>query len=207
MNPRFAGSRCIRCGTCCRKGGPCLHTCDGELIADKGLRINDLVTFRAGELAHDPYNRKVLVLPVEIIKIRGKEGGTECLFFEPDTNSCSIYSRRPVECRELMCWDTSSLRALFLKNTLSRKHVLGGSGMMDLVESYDRAFPPQLILRLVTSGSGRDLADLEKMKRMDRRFREMVRDKMGVPEETMDFLFGRPIDDLATAFKRAAKKR
>ncbi len=177
-----------------------------ELVSDQGLSLNELVTYRAGEPAYDPYEGRVIMLAGEMIKIKGKKDSMECLFFEPDVNMCSIYSKRPVECRELKCWDTSAVRSLFLRDVLTRGAILGdNSDLRELINAYDRTFPPQVILQLVIAGGGKEPADLRKMKELDREFREKICSGMGISRGDLRFLFGRPVKELSLAFSRIVK--
>ena len=57
---------CRQCGTCCRKGGPALHVEDSYLLEEGIIQLQDLVTFRAGELVRDTSNNGVVPLPAEI---------------------------------------------------------------------------------------------------------------------------------------------
>ena len=46
-------SECKRCGTCCKKGGPCFHVEDKMLIEKGVILIKYLYTIRKGEPAYD----------------------------------------------------------------------------------------------------------------------------------------------------------
>jgi len=61
-------TECIRCGTCCKKGGPSFHLADKHLI-DKGIILSKyLFTIRKGELAYDNVRQELLPLSSELIK-------------------------------------------------------------------------------------------------------------------------------------------
>jgi len=64
-------SECKRCGTCCKKGGPCFHVEDKMLIEKGVILIKYLYNIRKGESAYD--NIKGCLIPVtsELIKIKG----------------------------------------------------------------------------------------------------------------------------------------
>ena len=74
--------QCRQCGTCCRKGGPALHKEDAPLLTDGVLQLQDLCTFRAGELVRDNSNDHVVPLPEEIVKIAAPYGS------RPDVWTC-----------------------------------------------------------------------------------------------------------------------
>ena len=51
---------CMRCGTCCTKGGPALHKEDKDILLDGHIGRERLVTIRKGELAFSPISGKIL---------------------------------------------------------------------------------------------------------------------------------------------------
>ncbi len=75
-------SECIRCGTCCKKGGPSFHIEDKYLI-EKGIILSKyLYTIRKGEPAYDNVKEHILPAATDIIKIKGKKGSLACIFFD-----------------------------------------------------------------------------------------------------------------------------
>ncbi len=47
-------TECIRCGTCCKKGGPVLHHEDKDILRGGHVGYEHLVTLRKGEQAYNP---------------------------------------------------------------------------------------------------------------------------------------------------------
>ncbi|MCU0564488.1 MAG: hypothetical protein MUE48_11205 [Desulfobacterales bacterium] len=47
----IAPAACVRCGTCCRNGGPALHQDDRRLVIDGVIHTRHLFTIRPGETA------------------------------------------------------------------------------------------------------------------------------------------------------------
>ncbi len=123
-------------------------------MASGVLGTSVLLTLRAGEPALDPKRGKVILLPVELTKIKGKARGWECVFYDARGGACSIYGSRPLECRALKCWDTTEVQALFLKDVLSRRDVLGEeSPLYEVIVSYERVFDLAVVHELLVSGS------------------------------------------------------
>ncbi|MCB2183137.1 MAG: YkgJ family cysteine cluster protein [Desulfobulbaceae bacterium] len=115
---------CKRCGTCCKKGGPILHK-DDLLLVPKGiLSINHLVTIRQGELAFNPFNNRLEHSKHELLKIAGKAGGWECIFYDSAKSSCTIHQNRPLECRLLKCWDIHDIEQINGKEYLNRADIV-----------------------------------------------------------------------------------
>lgn len=124
---RSAGTdegKCRRCGTCCRKGGPALHTADRQLVMNDILRLGQLVTVRQGEPAFNPITGRVEATPTEFVKVAGKNGNWECIFFDPTAASCTIHDNRPLECRLLFCRNTEAVEAITGRDLLQRRDLI-----------------------------------------------------------------------------------
>ena len=111
-------NQCMRCGTCCLKGGPALHTEDLQLVLQNRIQLAHLVTIRQGEPALSTLGDRLEYLQAEIIKLKGQANDWACLFFDRQTTSCTIYQHRPLECSLLKCWDTGDLERIVNKNLI-----------------------------------------------------------------------------------------
>ena len=135
---------CRQCGTCCRKGGPALHVQDSHLLTEGVLQLQDLVTFRAGELVRDTYRNIVVPLPDEIVKIAAPAGSRPddwtCRFLMED-NRCFIHEKSPAECKALFCDDPKALLGMHGKERLDRKAILellrAPQWLIDSVEAHE----------------------------------------------------------------------
>jgi Fe-S-cluster containining protein len=193
-------SGCIRCGTCCEKGGPGFHIEDRMLI-DKGLiPTRYLYTIRKGELAHD--NVKGCLKPVEsdIIKIKGREGSWMCIFFDDVSKKCTIYDDRPLECRALKCWDTRELEKVYANRRLTRKDLVSGvKGLWDLIEDHQARCDYKKIQTLIKElNGGKNIKARRKLLeiiRYDAEIRNLVISRGGLDADMLDFLFGRPLTE------------
>jgi Fe-S-cluster containining protein len=191
-------SECIRCGTCCEKGGPGFHQVDRMLI-DKGvIPARYLYTIREGELARD--NVKGCLKPVEsdIIKVKGKEGGWTCIFFDEVDKGCTIYDNRPLECRALKCWDTRELEKCYAHVRLTRKDLVSEvKGLWDLIEDHQARCDYNKIRLLIKELTGikptRARQKLLEIIRYDAEIRNLVISRGGLDVDMLDFLFGRPL--------------
>ena len=196
--PETTISECIRCGTCCEKGGPCLHLEDRMLIEKGNIPSNCLYTLRKGELAHD--NVKGCLKPVasDIIKIKGKNDSWTCLFFDDVKKGCTIYDDRPLECRALKCWDTEQLEKIYANTRLTRKDLVSGvKGLRDLIKDHqarcDYKKIQQLIKDLAGSKKNHARRKLLEIVHYDAEIRNLVVSRGGLDAEMLDFLFGRPL--------------
>lgn len=189
---------CLRCGTCCEKGGPCFHLEDRMLIEKGKIPSKYLYTLRRGEQAYD--NVKGCLVPVasDIIKIKGQKNKWTCVFFDEKKKACSIYNDRPVECRALKCWDTDALEQIYDRNRLTRKDLISQvKGLWDLIEDHQARCDYEKIKNLIKDLDGRkkDGAQRKLLEiiRYDTEVCKLVVAQGGLDPAMLDFLFGRPL--------------
>jgi Fe-S-cluster containining protein len=204
-------SSCKRCGTCCRKGGPSLHLEDKPIVEKGQIQTKHLYTLREGELAHDNVNGGIFSVETDIIKIKSQKNTKTCAFFLEKDNRCAIYSHRPVECRVLKCWDTSEIEAIYAKDRLTRKRLIGEvQGLWDLVEAHQKRCDYRKIETLVEALKGdqkQETAEpLIEMIQYDLHIRDLVVEKGGIDSDMLEFLFGRPLFETVKAFGVKVKK-
>ena len=196
--PENSQSDCIRCGTCCEKGGPGFHQEDRVLI-DKGLIPSRcLYTIRKGELAYDNVQKCLMPVDSDIIKIKGKADSWTCVFFDEPNKRCSIYDDRPRECRALKCWDTRELEKMYAGHRLTRRELISEvDGLWELIQDHqkrcDYAKIQGLIQELDSSRENNARRQFGEIIKYDIEIRELVVSKGGMDSEMLDFLFGRPL--------------
>jgi Fe-S-cluster containining protein len=196
--PEKSDSKCIRCGTCCEKGGPGFHQEDRMLI-DKGvIPSRYLFTIRKGEFAYD--NVKGCLMPVDsdIIKIKGREDTWTCVFLDEAEKECSIYNDRPLECRALKCWDTRELEQIYADRRLTREDLISEvEGLWDLIKHHQERCDYAKIQDLIKDLDGCHRVDarreLAEIIRYDMEIRELVVSQAGIDRAMLEFLFGRPL--------------
>ena len=212
MTTKTIHTVCIRCGTCCEKGGPAFHTEDQSLI-DKGfIHTRHLYTIRKGEMVHDNVRGRVMPGTAEMIKIKGVEGSWQCTFFQEENKACGIYAHRPQECRILKCWDPSELSAMYEKNRLTRRELLSGiAGLWDLVEEHERQCSyAKLTQGLDDLGGSFERAAIKaaiSMVRYDQEIRCLIVSQGGVEPAMTDFLLGRPLEKTIQMFGYSVRER
>jgi len=194
--------QCRQCGTCCRKGGPALHKEDARLLTEGVLQLQDLCTFRAGELVRDTSNDHVVPLPEEIVKIAAPFGSRPddwtCRFLM-ENNRCFIHDRHPAECRALFCDDPKELLAMHGEDRLDRKSILellhAPEWLVDSVEAHEARCNYAALIELASHLEDQVAARkaLVEVVEYDRAFRELMMEKGKVQKELLDFLFGRPL--------------
>ena len=75
---------CIRCGTCCKKGGPCFHIEDRMLIEKGKIPATFLYTIRKGELARDNVRGCLKPVDSDVVKIKSKIDSWACILFDEE---------------------------------------------------------------------------------------------------------------------------
>ena len=193
-----AKTQCIRCGTCCKKGGPSFHLQDRHLIEDGRIHTRFLYTIRKGELVHDNVREGLKPADTDIIKIKGKDPSWECVFYQKKDKTCSLYEHRPLECRLLKCWDTREIEAAYEKDRLTRQDILAGiEGLWTLIAEHEKQCAHAAIYRAVQALDGMNgkqaQAVIAGALQYDRAIRELVLENGNVTPDMMDFLFGRPL--------------
>ncbi len=195
---------CRRCGACCRKGGPALHTEDLPLFSgENALSSAHVTTLRAGEPAHDQLRGRVIPLAVELLKLKNAPGSTACAFHNARENACLRYKRRPAECRALFCGDTTRLAEMYETGRLTRRHLLPeGHPVLNVLDEHDALVSPRRIAELAgpaREGDAGARAELTRMAHLDRVFRERMTERAGIGPEHHEFFLGREARTLFAA--------
>ena len=190
-------TECMRCGICCKKGGPSFHLADKHLIDEGIILTKYLFTIRKGELAYDNVRHELLPLSSELIKIKGKNNSNICIFFNESEKKCEIYNNRPTECKALKCWDTREIEQIYSKNRLTRKDLLFDiEGLWELVEDHQARCSYEKIkktLQLQDNSKNAIQKEIRQIIRYDTEIRHLVVKKGGMDSKILDFLFGQPL--------------
>jgi Fe-S-cluster containining protein len=209
MNSSGLIQSCSRCGTCCRKGGPALHVEDRGLVEEGFILTRDLYTIRQGELARDPVRNRLIRVESDIIKIKGRGPGWACIFFEEGSNGCRIYTDRPLECRQLECWNTSKIEQIYARDRLSRRDLLVTvEGLWELIEDHGRRCDYDRIRSLlegrIEARPVRDCSQIAEIARYDAEIRRLMIAQGGLEPDMLDFLLGRPLHQTLPRLRRQA---
>ena len=181
------------------------------MIVNGHIHTRYLYTIREAERVHDNVMGALVPAASDIIKIKGKAGSWECIFFQKEDKSCEIYDQRPLECRILKCWDTREIEAVYKKNRLVRRDLLKDMGeLWELIQLHEEQCSHEMINNAIqdlggTSGkqaSEKIIAAVQ----YDRAIRQLITEKGQVTDDMLDFLFGRPLTQaLKTAGCRIEK--
>lgn len=195
---------CVQCGECCRKGSPTLHLEDLELLRLGNIPWSQLITLREGEPAYSPFDEQPFLVSSEYIKIREKRGSNSCVFLDDQTSQCRIYRDRPVQCRAQTCWDAAPAKQLSRLPYLTRNDIFGEVELLSdiITEHHLRCSFKKLseaFASLAEGGDGTLDRVLEQLAYEDH-YRHFFRERFNIPEDNLDFVFGRSFVDLAPLF-------
>lgn len=195
-------TECERCGTCCERGGPALHSEDRDLLASGGVDLADLVTIRQGEMVVQLDTGRPEASEVELIKFQGRDGQWCCRFLDPAARTCTIYEQRPQACRLLKCWAPDEVLAIAGKKLLTRFDLLAADDpLLPLVRVHEQqcALPDMVEVAVqLEKADQRDsaLAMLRGMVEKDLLFRTIAIDQFQLSLARELFYFGRPLFQL-----------
>ncbi len=188
---------CKRCGTCCRNGGPALHREDLSLLLNQTIQHQQLITVRQGEPAFSPLANRVIPAEQEFLKLAGKDGSWACLLYDQEKAICSIYDRRPLECRVLECWNPRELAAVIGKETLCRSDVMNpGDPIRGLLETHEEECSFATIMDLLDGLQSDEEEVMRKLSQIvtrDLAIRQRARQEFQMADAYELFLFGRPV--------------
>jgi len=192
-------THCVRCGTCCLKGGPVLHQEDKGILLSGHAGHKHLVTIRKGEIAYNPLKDRLEPVPMELIKVAGKGDGWSCVFYNERERGCTLYEHRFLECRLLKCWDPSDLVPVIYRDTLRRADIINtGDPVMEVIALHEKECPHNKINALVSElsdGKKRKgiFAELSGLLQADSSLRIHAFSELGLGQEFELFIFGRPL--------------
>lgn len=193
-------NQCSKCGVCCTKGGPALHTEDLALLSEGTLTRENLITIRKGELVFKPFSETPQAAHCELVKICGIGRDWQCYFYEGEGTGCSIYDSRPVSCRALECWNTDGIEELIEQDTISRFQIVDEcEKIFTFIEEHEKSCPcPDMYTLYVESRERRFPAfgEYDELINRDIQIRNKVIEKLHISLAEELFYFGRPVFQL-----------
>ncbi len=212
MSGRHGGPRtqCIRCGTCCTKGGPTLHEEDAYLFTKGVLDEAGVYTIRKGEVVRN-LDESLIVLDHEMIKIKGQGVSWTCMFYNEDQKACRIYEHRPLECRALKCWDLRELEKAMAKPRLQRKDLIDSkSDIHKIIEAHEKRCAYEILRSAVKELPGPNseeaLQRILDLLQYDYYMRPLVTKRLGIRANALDFFFGRALKATVRMFGLCVKR-
>ncbi len=195
---------CVQCGDCCRKGSPTLQLEDLDLLRDNRIRSDQLFTLRHGEPVSSPFKDRVFPLEGERIKLRERPETRECIFFSDETDSCTIYADRPVQCRAQACWDPGPAMEAAKQPFLTRRDIFEGVDiLLEIMAEHDRRCPfsglNDVFTRLAET-KGENIEEVLRLLAFENHFRDFISSKLDIPAGSLDLILGRSFACLVQLF-------
>jgi Fe-S-cluster containining protein len=193
---------CVRCGTCCKSGGPALHGSDLSLIRAGKINLDNLVTLRKGELAYNPKTSSIQPIRQELVKLVGKGKSWDCFFFD-DQAGCTIYENRPFACRVLQCWEPEASLNIIEQDVLSREDIIDGEDpLLPFVREHDQLIPCDDVIEFYNKSlSSSQKKELETRMNSDLAFRSNLLKHHNLSLGLELFYLGRPFFQLLQQMK------
>jgi Fe-S-cluster containining protein len=190
--------KCRQCGTCCRKGGPAIHQDDKKLLENGNIPLRYLFTIRKGEPVYDNVQGCITLALSEIIRVKSLQGSNTCIFFSSNNNNCTIYDKRPMECRILECWNTHKIEKIYNKGRLSRQELFAKVPHLNhLIEYHENRCDYQLVKKLIQQADQdkkkNALTNIRELLSFDNHFRLLAIEKSVCKTDMVELLFGLPL--------------
>lgn len=200
MNTNRVKTCCDACGSCCRQGGPALHSRDLGLILDGRLRFEDVITIRRGELALQPLSDEPAQVTAEFLKIKGQGRDWCCRFYTFEDKGCRIYEDRPQACRLLDCTHPDELLTIAGRDLLNRFDLIAEDDpLLPLVKLHEEHCScPSLdgLVERLAQGKGENLEQLVRLVNLDIGIRSKATSEFGLSVDLELFYFGSPLFQL-----------
>lgn len=194
---------CVQCGECCRSGSPTLQAEDLALLRAGKIPWEQLLTLRKGEPARSLDGRP-FILSEERIKVREKENSRQCVFLNDETDRCSIYLDRPMQCRAQACWDPMPARDLANEPFLLRKHIFQDVELLlEIISEHDARCGFDVFAEAFQQLSERGEHKFEEILGMlsyEEHFRNFISEQFRIPEVNLDLVLGRSFIQMVPLF-------
>jgi Fe-S-cluster containining protein len=197
------GTHCIRCGECCLRSSPTLQQEDVRLLRDGLIQRRDLYTIRIGELVRDNINNQFKISEEELIKIKEKDVGEGCIYYNENDKACRIYDHRPAQCSALACWDEGEFMRVYKGPRLARPKIIDDNILLGLIEQHEKKCSYRSLEKLVKQievDGEKAVEAIIALLRFDQKLRPFVSEKLEIDPNEMDFVFGRPLTETITMF-------
>lgn len=195
---------CVQCGLCCQKGSPTLMEDDLEILREEHIPWNQLYTLRKGEPAHSPMTDEVFYLDEEYIKLREKPGTKTCVFFDEKSLDCKVHINRLTQCRAQECWDEEPAKLLVNEPKLTRAKLFESvEVLLEMIEEHDRRcsfYEMRNLFEDLKETGGEAASKVVEFIAFEDHYRNFVSEKLNIPEDTLDLVFGRPLSSMVRLF-------
>ena len=203
QGPGNERTHCIRCGECCLDSSPILHMKDLPLVYEGEVERADLYTIRVGELVRDNIRDELKVTDTELIKVREKESGRGCIFYDDAEKACAIYGHRPAQCKALACWDESEFMRVYAKPKAGRKEIIHDQTLLRLIDEHEKrcayARLDDCVKKIERDGETA-VENILQILKFDHDIRRLIPERLDTDSDEIDLILGRPLTETITMF-------
>jgi len=200
---------CDRCGGCCTASTPSLLKQDLNLFRSSILSFDNTYTIREGELFVVPGEEDPYRSAMELIKVKPKEGTTECIFYHED-EGCTIYDSRPSQCEAFACWEMREAFTGLEAAALRREDLFGDIELIaSIIDRHEERCSYEKLAQAVKKATGGDEAAAEEIVdilQYDVFVRSYVTEKFNMPESSLPLVFGKPMPERIKEFGLKVEK-
>ncbi len=203
QDPANVRTHCIRCGECCLRSSPSLQLTDAPLVNEDVIKRSDLYAVRVGELIQDNIRDELKINDRELIKVREKESGGGCIFYDDAEKRCTIYGQRPAQCKALTCWDEREFMRVYEGPKAGRKEIIHDQTVLRLIDEHEkRCAYAQLdsCVKKIESDGEKAVERILEILKFDHDIRLLIPEKLGIDLDEMDLILGRPLTKTIAMF-------
>lgn len=196
-------THCVRCGECCIAASPTLQKTDLPLFFNHVLDGSLLFTIRKGELVRDNIHDALKFSDQELIKLREKKTGKGCILYDSSKNACTIYDKRPSQCRAFACWDDAEFKAVFSGPKADRKDIIRDPNLLRLISEHEKICDYQVFSDYVKQIQQQGESSVKKVLKIleyDQGIRRLTHEKLGIDLLELNLLYGRPLTETISMF-------
>jgi Fe-S-cluster containining protein len=169
---------------------------DMTLLVEGRVKPENLVVMRDGELVVSLTDKEIYEAPFEMIMLRGREGSSVCSLLTGE-NVCSIYESRPAQCRAYTCFGPQATVTGLEANRMVRREIFAEVPVvLELIARHEEKCSYRALGEALARIAGGDEAAVEAvfdMLQYDTEARPFLMEKLGIPEDVLGLVLGRPM--------------
>lgn len=193
-------SSCDRCGSCCAQSSPSLMKEDIALFLSGILSDENTYTIREGEIVRSVDGSQYESF-LELIKIREGDSSSACIFYD---NGCTIYERRPLQCRLYNCWEIQEIEEGLEQKGLKRIDIFGSVELiMQAIQRHEEKCSYKKLsdsFERLNNGDDSAVDDIIDMLQYDTYLREFLTEKLNLKPRSTDLILGRSLTETINEF-------
>lgn len=155
-------------------------------------------------MVRDNIHRTIAITAHEMIKVKEKAGDHGgCPFYDGHAKACQIYHQRPLQCVALKCWDTEDFMKAYAGSKLVRDDLIKDDILRGFVEVHEKRCSYGLLeshVRGIEKEGESAVNRIMEVLKFDFHLRPFVSRRVGISDQEMDFIFGRPMINTITMF-------